>query len=252
MIILSKTGYDHIDMGINRQDVAFVTGKGKILFGNERKTDQEQVLSYMINPIKFVLDGCGSTPHSEVGAALFAQYFSTYSEQVNPDNFEEIAKIVMNVLANGIIPSDRFRRDDLSFTILACMETEEQFVVKSCGDGFIIAIKHDGEIMTYQLNDSVKIGGDEYPNYLVYNYIENRESLLEPHRQEIGFTTTLFAKEEFALVGVATDGLRFVDNLDNLETTRWNDALLGGKGKKLSVIVNRNHAKFKDDISICI
>lgn len=252
MIILSKPGYDHIDMGINRQDVAFVTGDNKILFGHEKKSDQEQVLSLMASPIKFVLDGCGSTPHSEVGAALFAQYFSTYPERVDPENFEEVAKNVMHVLANGIIPSDRFRRDDLSFTILACMETEEQFVVKSCGDGFIIAIRHNGEILTYQLNDSVKIGGDEYPNYLIYNYIENRESLLGPHRQEICFSTTLFPKEEFARVGVATDGLRFVDNLDALETTRWNDALLGDKGKKLSVIINRNHIKFKDDISICI
>lgn len=252
MIILSKTGYDHLDMGVNRQDAAFVTGDGRLAFSHASKAEQDSVLSHITNPIKFVLDGCGSTPHAEVGTALFAQYFSTYSANVNPDNFEEIADLVMRILSNDIIPSDRFRRDNLSFTILACLETEEDFVVKSCGDGFIIAIKRDGVLAITQLDDAITVDGAEYPNYLVYNHIDNRESLLESHRQAIGFTTTIFPKTEYARVGVATDGFRFVTKLDHLESSRWNEALLADKGRKLSMIVNRNYPYFHDDISICL
>jgi hypothetical protein len=253
VIVLSKTGYDHLDMGKNRQDVAFVTDVGRVLFGDEKKTDFEAVVSRMEHPIKIVLDGCGSTPHSEVGAQLFAQYFAAYGHEAIGSPFEDAADYVMGILANDLIDSDRFRRNNLSFTILACMETETDFVVKYCGDGFMIAITKDGVVEATALDGSIHREDGEYPDYLGYNYIEDRESLLVEHRdQRVGFKTEVLSKELYANVGVATDGWRYVESLDAIEKVRWEESVLADKGKKLSIIINRNLMKFKDDISICI
>lgn len=252
MIVLSKTGYDHLDMGKNRQDIAFVSSGGRILFGDEKKTDFDNVAARMNTPIRFVLDGCSSTPHSEAGVALFAQFFAAYGGETTEDSFESVVKTAMERLAKGVIDSDRFRRNNLSFTILACMESETDFIVKYCGDGFIVGITKDGLIESIQLDDAVRREDGEYPNYLIYNYIENRESLLAEHREPIGFKTQILSKEIYSNVGVATDGWRYVDTLDAIERVRWDDGLLSDKGKKLSIIINRNLMKFKDDISICI
>lgn len=148
--------------------------------------------------------------------------------------------------------TQRFRRNNLSFTVLACFETETDFIVKSCGDGFIIAITRDGAIEVIRLDDAVCREDGEYPTYPIYNHIENRESLLAEHREQIEFKTQVFPKESYANVGVATDGWRYVNTLDTIERVRWDESILADKGKKLSIIINRNLMKFKDDISVCI
>jgi hypothetical protein len=252
MIVLSKTGYDRLDMGKNRQDIAFITSKGMILFGDEKRADFDETLLLMNNPVKFVLDGCGSTPHSEVGAALFAQLFAVLEREINEESFEAAAREVMDRLARDIADNDIFRRDNLSFTILACFEAGEEFVVKYCGDGYIVCVTRDGSIETVRLDDAIRREDGEYPTYLVYNYIENRASLPVEYQGGVRFKTRVFSKDAYANVGVATDGLRYVDKLEAVERARWDENLRLGKAKKLSVIINRNLLKFKDDISICM
>jgi len=253
MIVLRKTGYDHLDMGKNCQDIAFATTCGKILFGDEKKADFDFILSQMDKPAKFVLDGCGSTPFSEVGVALFAQMFpALFPFEMDEDVFIERAQVYMDHLSNFIVDTDRFRRDNLSFTILVCFETETDFIVNHCGDGYVIAITHDEKIEAIRLDDAVIREDGEYPTYLVYNCIENRGSLLKEHRDEVGFKRLVFGKKNYVNVGVATDGWRYVDTLDALERVRFDESLLADKAKKLSIIINRNLMKFKDDFSICI
>ena len=254
MIVLSKTGYDHLDLGKNRQDIAFVTGNGKILFGDEKKFDFNETLCMMENPIKFVLDGCSSSYHSEVGVALFAQYFAEQSYDSAGKNFDFEASFMttMSRLAHCVIDSDKFRFDNLCFTVLACFETETDFIVKYCGDGFIIAITQYGKIEIIQLNDAVLREDGEYPTYPIYQYIRDQKSLLLEHRKGVELKTSIFPKKLYSGVGIATDGWRYIDRLDTIERIRWDENILADKTGNLSKIVNKNILKFRDDISVCI
>jgi hypothetical protein len=222
MIILAKTGYDHLEMGTNRQDVAFAT-----------------------ETAKFVMDGCGSMPHAEVGAKLFAQTFVSFGHKGTPDDFESAVDTTMAHLAHAIVDTDEFRFANLSFTILAAIETEEEFVVKACGDGFIIAVTVNGKIALTQLDNG------DYPEYYIYNFIADRSNLL-CYEGGVKFRTFHFPKSQYTKVGVATDGYRFVDSLEFLEKMRWEEYLISDKAKRLSQIVNRNQRKFKDDLAICL
>jgi hypothetical protein len=239
-------------MGKNRQDIAFTANNGMILFGDEKRGDFDETLLRMNSPGKFVLDGCGSTPHSEVGAALFAQLFAMPGREVSAESFEAAACEVMGRLARDIADNDIFRRDNLSFTILACFETSSEFVVKYCGDGYIVCVTRGGEIEVIRLDDAIMREDGEYPTYMIYNYIKNRASLPVEYQGGIRFKTRAFSKGAYANVGVATDGLRYVDKLEAIERARWDENLLLGKAKKLGVIINRNLPIFKDDISICM
>ena len=231
MIILAKTGHDHLDMGINRQDVAFAAGG-----------------------VKFVLDGCGSGEHSEVGVQLFQQLieasaFVASGYEMDVQAFDRLVQDTMFYMAKKIVDTDKFRFDNLCFTILACLETETEFVVKTCGDGYIIGVTTDGTIETIELTNEEHA---DAPAYLVYNHVEKRELLFGRDLGGVTFATHTFSKEVYANVGVATDGWRFVRDLEPLERTHWDDYLLADKAKMLSRIVNRNQQRFKDDIAICL
>lgn len=218
-IIVNKLGSDHFAEERNNQDFCV-----------------------SLPNVKIVLDGCGSQRFSEVGTRLFAQLFTEYMpETINETNFEERVKITFALLTH-IFPKEEYYASNLSFTILACFETEEEFVVYSCGDGYIIT--DDGEKI-----DFIKLDDGEYPKYYIYNYV-NKENLQE-YKEGVSFTTHHFPKTEVKNVGVATDGLRFYEDLSILEKNKLVQALQEGKEGKIKILINRNHLIFKDDITIC-
>lgn len=241
-IIVNKLGIDHYEEERNNQDFCI-----------------------SLPNLKIVLDGCGSERFSEIGTRLFAQLFvekakaigseelvgkarAVESEEligkskiIGPEKFEENVKNTFEHLTR-IFPSEEFYGPNLSFTILACFETEDEFIVYSCGDGFIITESEE------QINFIELCDGD-CPKYYIYNYVSKER--LQLYKEGVTFTINHFSKSEFKNVGVATDGLRFYKDLSIVETNKLNQALKDGKAGKIKVLINRNRNLFKDDITIC-
>ena len=210
------------------------------------KNNQDFVLS--LPDIKAVFDGCGSCKFSEIGSRLFAELILFDKEKLKEDFILKIWQTFDNLKNNfkelvGEANIDTFLIHNLSFTILACLETETEFVVYSAGDGYILLDKDD-EILLEKLDDG------EYPEYYVYNFIENRDNLMH-YQDGVYFNVKRFSKEEYKNVGIATDGLRFIEELNSADKNRMLDALHLGKKGLVEKIINRNSEIFKDDISIC-
>ena len=259
MIILSRLGDDHRKYDINRQDVACVVGGGRILFSGEKKEDVDKALPLMGSPIKFVMDGCGGTPHPEVGAKLFAQFFAHFGCENPMKDFETTAFRAMLQLKQTM-STDSLLIDNASFTILACFELPTHFVVKYIGDGYLLGITKDGILDVIELDDH---GG--MPPYLAYNYVKDR-NILTMHQENLQFETRAFPKAKYVNAGVATDGWRFLKDLeerskldpkdkrwvDPKDVTKWHEAVLTDKAGWLSQVVNKNSGIFRDDLAICI
>ena len=228
-IRVCKIGSDHNFANMNNHDFAF----------------------NLLN-MKVVMDGCGSGKHSEVGTRLFGQLFARKSkeyfdkgESICEENFIEVVNSIfdkMLELCNDI----SFIFQNYCFTILVCFETEDEFVVYSCGDGYIIKENEEG-IFFDKLDDG------EYPCYYIYNFITDKSALVE-YKDGVSFKVTRFAKTDYFNVGVASDGLRYAENLLDVERTKLMRFLHEGKGPQIEVLINRNNNKnemFHDDISIC-
>ena len=117
-MIVSKLGCSHYSGGINNQD-----------------------FYYSEDNLKMVLDGCSEAKYSEIGTRLFTQLFSTLPDKLKLERFESNIKITFDNLLEKLkfwYPDqkslDDFIIDNLLFTILACFETEDSFVVKMFGD----------------------------------------------------------------------------------------------------------------------
>ena len=228
-IRVCKMGSDHNFANMNNHDFAF----------------------NLLN-MKIVMDGCGSGKHSEVGTRIFGQLFARKAkeyfdkgESVCEENFIEVINSIfekMLELCNDI----SFIFQNYCFTILVCFETEDEFVVYSCGDGYIIKENDEG-VSFDRLDDG------EYPCYYIYNFITDKSTLIE-YKDGVNFKVTRFAKTDYFNVGVASDGLRYAENLLDVERAKLMKFLHEGKGPQIEVLINRNNRKnemFHDDISIC-
>lgn len=223
IVLVNKIGDAHYVKSINNQDYYLVTEK-----------------------VKMVFDGCSSGKNSEVGVKLFSSLFSMIDKErlEEPELFEENVNFVFKKLLS--ISNDiNFIFDNFCFTILAVFETEEKFIVKYAGDGYVITRKDD-EIEYVCLDDGCKNG---YPKYYIYNYI-SPEFLLD-YKDGVRFEEKVFSKKEYQNVGVATDGLRFAFCLDLKEQNNLKNFLIEGKSGKIKILINRNKIKFHDDITIC-
>jgi len=221
-LIVSKVGSDHLYVGKNKQDFAFA-----------------------MPGIKVVLDGCGSTSFPEVGVTLFAQLLASYQlkYELTEDNFVETVDKIFDKMINIVPLSDEFLINNLCFTILICFETDDEFTVLACGDGYILTQKN-GEIEIIELDDG------EYPKYYAYNYV-NDKNTLNTYAGGVGFTPYYFSKDAYDNVGVATDGFQYAENLDWSDKTNFFSMLSEGKSGKIAILINKNISIFKDDISIC-
>lgn len=230
IIKVSKMGSDHSFANVNNHDFAF----------------------NLLN-MKVVMDGCGSGKYSEVGTRLFGQLFARKAqeyfekgESINCDNFIEVVDSIFKKMLK-LCSDTSFIFQNYCFTILVCFELEDEFVVFSCGDGFIIKENED-DISFEELDDG------EYPAYYIYNFIEDKASLKE-YQDGVSFKVAHFSKTDYINVGVATDGLRYFDNLLEVEKVKMMKYLHEGIGPAIEKLINRNNLQrngmFHDDISIC-
>ena len=210
-----------------------------------------QDFAFKLLNMKVVMDGCGSGKYSEVGTRLFGQLFAQKAKEyfykgkyICEENFIEVVNGIFYKLL-GLCNDTSFILDNYCFTILVCFELEDEFVVYSCGDGYIIKENEEG-ISFDKLDDG------EYPSYYVYNFVDPKA--LKEYKEGVQFKVTRFAKTDYFNVGVASDGLRYAENLLEIENNKLLKFLHEGKGPQIEVLINRNNRKnemFHDDISIC-
>lgn len=242
----------------NKEESLVATPKRKTIcvskLGSDHKfaNKNNQDFSFNLLNMKIVSDGCGSGKHSEVGTHLFAQLFARkvkefYNEGkiISEENIVEVIQNIFKKMLN-LCNDINFIFENYCFTLLICFEFENEFVVYSCGDGYIIKETLEG-ITFEELDDG------EYPCYYIYNFIEDKDTLTA-YKNGVEFKVNRYSKEEYINVGVASDGLRFCENLLDLEKNKLMKFLHEGKGSQIEMLINRNNNKnemFHDDISIC-
>lgn len=209
-MFINKIGMEHVESGMNCQDYGFIGNK-----------------------VSYVCDGCSDGKHSEVGAKLFC-----HLKRTTPFDIDHIFQMICGIIGE----KSEWKRDFLSFTILRLAETTDNFTVNYCGDGYIILQDHNGNIAFEELTDG------EYPKYYVYNYIDKDH--LKYYKDGVSFSQKTFSKEDYAKVGIASDGLRFILQAEEELKQEFIDCLKSGKEIKTKLFINRNHKIFRDDITI--
>jgi hypothetical protein len=176
--------------------------------------------------MKCVVDGCSEGKHSEVGAKLFCHMFeSSYNIDMT---FDFLLKIFNNI---------QDIKNYLCFTVLYIIENSKEFIVNYCGDGYIIT-QDKNDFINY-----IKLDDTEYPMYYIYKFVPTCFF----NQDEVKFNQMIFSKEEFKNVGVATDGLRYVEHFNEFK-----DLLLLNKPIKIKRYINKNQNIFKDDITVVL
>ena len=209
-------------MGINLQD-------GIQLF------QDETVISGVVT------DGCGSTPHPEVGAKLFAYQLARWARKYNgtiPEAgvHELNATLLLEIGAFAGTNLTRFRQfinDYMLFTVVGVISTPERTVIYGAGDGI------------WAVNGKVtEIDQDNQPDYPAY-------AVLNPENQEKCELKIYWsgATDEIDSLLVATDGFRYVP--EHTMKSFWTDPKYLKNPYSLQRTVNPlvwgGHAK--DDIS---
>ena len=229
MINITKTGYEHLFQGKNCQDFG-------VAFSN----------------VKMVMDGCGSGRHSEVGAKVYGQMIKSIGDgRVYPSDVRSGTKAIFDEVVSSLetlITDEKWKTDFLfdnfCFTIVCVIETSFSFDVLYCGDGYILTVNHKNDLEMVSLDEEY----DNAPPYYVYNYI--KPEYLTDYRTGVEFKKKTFYKAKYKNVGVATDGIRFYENLIGADKEKFKEAIFLGKQGKIGQIINRNEKVFKDDICI--
>lgn len=208
---------------------------------------QDAIGSYE-NRLKVVCDGCSEGKHSEVGAKLFCKmiidrYVNFVDKGKRFIDVPALITTVMDELVQLIGDNPEDIKNYLSFTILVaekCPDSNYGYVYY-CGDGYIIKEKDD-----YVSLDKLDCG--EYPMYLAYNYIDGK--YMKQYKDGVRIETLEF--EDVGNIGVASDGIRFVAELEYDDPLRkeFMDILASGKEMKMKLFFNRNAKIFQDDFSI--
>jgi hypothetical protein len=200
-----------------------------------------------------VLDGCSGCKYSEVGTRLFAQIFLRKEECDNLKKFEDNVKDSFNDIISMMEKSyskredfeNNFIMDNLLFTIIACFETKDAFIVKLFGDGYLIAQNKRG-CLSY-----MKFSYGKYPPYYAYKYCQNIVSQyidLSAYN-DYGFKTFHFDKEEFSNIAIASDGIMpFAKG----EISGIDEAIIQKNGIKINSLIRENKMIFSDDVTIAM
>lgn len=178
-MIINSQGFSHFTDGKNNQD-----------FGIET------------NRMLLILDGCSNASYSEVGTRLFAQLFKRREEWDNVEKFEEnvkatfdsIIEMMKKYYPNQKEMEDLFIMQNLLFTMIACFQTQKEYIVKLFGDGYIITQNKWGAVSYMKFSYPL-------PPYFGYKYCENH--LFKDYQ----FKTFTFDKTVFPKVAIATDGI---------------------------------------------
>lgn len=221
-MIISSQGFGHFTQGLNNQDFGIETPR-----------------------MLLVLDGCSGAKYSEVGTRLFAQLFTRKEDYDNYEKFEDNVKEVFDELI-GMMEKyysskkaleEDFIMENLLFTIIACFKTEDKYIVKLFGDGYIFTQNNQGCI------SYMRFSYGKCPPYFAYRYCSNMSF------QNYRFKTFEFNKKDFKKVGIGTDGilpivkgeLRGIDN----SISRSNEIMI-------EMAIKTQRQSFIDDVTIGI
>lgn len=200
---------------------------------------------YAEKNLKMIMDGCSEGRFSEVGTRLFYQFFSVLDERFNPEKFEDNVKLVFFRIVKFFSEMsseavDKFLVDNMLFTIVACFELEDKFIVKYIGDGYIITINTE-DMLSY-----IRLSYGKTPPYFAYNLL-----VTGSYGKKLEFKTLEFSKEDFKKVGIASDGIapvvkgKIAEDFENI--------ILGKETKYTPEgIIKSNHSSFFDDVTILI
>lgn len=231
-----------------------------------QKNKNNQDYFFYNEKVKIAIDGCSlgdefDSSNTEVGAKLFSSLFSQINPKLrdDPKMFEKnvyyIFSKLLNLFDSKFGETDKTKIEYLikffSFTIIACFELDDGFIVKTMGDGYIIMINKDNQISYFKLDY------DNSPPYYIYNCIQ-----MDNLNDKISFETYRFSKEHFNNIGVSTDGIsifasefalpkseilkidKFLLNKDNLPEINANSRIVS--------TINKNKSIFFDDVTLII
>lgn len=219
-MIISSQGIGHFDQGLNNQD-----------FG----CDTSRML--------LISDGCSGAEVSEVGSILFPQLFSQKEGFDKLENFEENVKdffdkflgFIKSFYGSEEIFINDFIMRDFLFTIIACFEEEDQYVVKLFGDGYIITQNYSGAI------SYMKFSYGKFPPYYAYRYCNMNFDKV--------FKTFSFDKKIFPKIAIATDG---IVPIVKGEIPGFDSLLFEGNNALIQASIKNLRQIFFDDVTIAM
>lgn len=222
-MIITSQGFGHFKDKMNNQDFGIETPR-----------------------MLLILDGCSGCKYPEVGTRLFSQLFSRKEEYDSVEKFEDNVKEVFDELIDNMKSfypirdelEDQFIMDNLLFTIIACFNTENEYIVKSFGDGYIIT-KNNRNNVSY-----MRLSYGKYPPYFAYKYCAVKPNFDYTDYQ---FKTFRFDKKIFPNVCIATDGIfPIVKNI----VTGVDNFIVSGNDAFVEMTIRNNIQKFSDDVTI--
>lgn len=223
-MLINSQGFEHFLQHVNNQDYFYETSR-----------------------MLLVLDGCSSGKYSEVGTRLFTQLFSRKEENDSVEKFESNVKEVFDELVEMMRKyypdqeslENEFIMENLLFTIIACFDCKDKFIVKMFGDGYIIT-QNEWNHLSY-----MKFSYGKCPPYFAYKYCEH----LNPNKfKNYKFKTFEFDKKTFKSVGIASDGiLPIVKGSAQMDTYILKKDSIG-----LQMAIRMQNQAFADDVTIAI
>lgn len=223
-MIITSQGFGHFTNGINNQD-----------FGIEG------------DKMLLILDGCSQAKYAESGTRLFAQLLSRKKDWDCLEKFESNIADVFNdlivMLQKYYTDKESLEKDfimeNLLFTIIACFEKEDKYVVKLFGDGYVITENIKG-LISY-----IKFSYGKCPPYFAYRYC----NLCAGDFAKYEFKTFTFDKKSFKKVTIATDGILPIvkDVNKNLDS-----AIMNGNVSFVEANIKNRRMEFFDDVTIGI
>lgn len=182
-MIFSKAGNVHIKHMCNNQDF------------------------YLLKDNFFLLtDGSSVGGDSDFGTRLFCKLFNMENVKEDGSDFEEKVEKVFKKIFKifNINVEENLKTDDLiflmlnfAFSIFACFETKESFIVKFLESGYIITQNINDEISYIKINYKSDL------HYFIYNYYPAQ-------KEKIKFEEYVFSKKDFKRVGLASEGIESI------------------------------------------
>lgn len=221
-MIITSQGFGHFREGLNNQDFGIETPR-----------------------MLLVLDGCSGAKYSEAGVRLFAQLFSRKEDFDSVEKFEENVKSVFDdMIAMGAkyyktpeeLEND-FIMENLLFTIIACFQTEKEYIVKLFGDGYIATRNKQGSI------SYMKFYYGSQPPYFAYRYCDECGGEFKSYN----FKTIHFDKSIFPKIAIATDGIMPIAKGDIGGVDAY---LLDSNQAYAQLLIKSNNKYFEDDVTI--
>lgn len=221
-MIITSQGYGHYTQGLNNQD-----------FGCETP---QMVL---------ILDGCSGAKYSDAGVRLFAQLLSRkedcdkeeFFESNVKSTFKDIIEMSSKYYKTQDDLENNYILENLLFTIIACFQTKDNFIVKLFGDGYIITQNKYGSI------SYMRFSYGQCPPYWAYKYCSEHTDFFKNYN----FKKFVFDKKIFEKVAIATDGIMpaALGQLENFDRV-----LKEGNEEIIKWTLNKNRQIFDDDVTI--